>query len=126
MRGIISVGLIALSLLAAAAGPAVAEPTADKLREAARVYLQGDYATAFSLWRPLADQGDGMAQTNLGILYARGQGVSQDFVRAYMWLSLAASYGNSEGARYRDIVVGHMTPDQIADAQRLSREWHPR
>ena len=99
----------------------------DKLREAARVYLLGDYATAASLWRPLADQGDAMAQTNLGILYAKGQGVKQDFVRAYMWLSLAGGYGGGgDAARYRDIVASHMTPSQIADAQRQAQSWERR
>ena len=110
----------------APAGPAVAEAVADKLREAARVYLQGDYATAVSLWRPLADQGHAMAQTNLGILYAKGQGVPQDFVRAYMWFTLAGSFGNSESAKYRDIVASHMTPAQIAEAQRLAVAWQRR
>ena len=110
-----------------AAGAVFADDTADKLREAARVYLLGDYATAASLWRPLADQGDAMAQTNLGILYAKGQGVKQDFVRAYMWLSLAGGYGGGgDAARYRDIVASHMTPSQIADAQRQAQSWERR
>ena len=34
---------------------------------------RGDYKTAVSLWKPLAEQGDAIAQNNLGIMYAKGQ-----------------------------------------------------
>ena len=115
--------LLALGL---AAGAALADDAADKLREAARVYLLGDYATAASLWRPLADQGDAIAQTNLGMLYAKGHGVKRDFVRAYMWLSLAGGYGGGDAARYREIVASHMTPAAIAEAKRLAQNWERR
>ncbi len=100
--------------------------TADILRDAARVYLQGDFATAFSLWRPLADQGEPMAQTNLGIMYAKGESVRQDYVRAYMWLTLATSFGSGEASRYRDIISRHMTAEQISEAERLIANWRPR
>ena len=40
--------------------------------------------------------------------------------------SLAAEQGIAEAAKARDIVTGQMTPDQIAKAQRLVREWKPK
>ena len=123
MTRLVRAAVVAFAVLAAGVGNAWSGTTADALREAARVYLQGDYATALSLWRPLADQGDAMAQTNIGIMYAKGQGVPQDFVRAYMWLNIAAAYGNNEAARYRDIVGSHMTQPQISEAQRLAEKW---
>jgi TPR repeat protein len=48
-------------------------------------YQRGNDATAMSEWRPLAEQGDALAQYNLGMLYEKGAGVPQDDVRAYMW-----------------------------------------
>ena len=42
---------------------------------------RGDYATAMGLLRPLADQGNAAAQTNLGWMYANGHGLEQDYVR---------------------------------------------
>ena len=36
---------------------------------------KGDYQTAFKEWKPLADQGDAKAQSNLGVMYALGQGL---------------------------------------------------
>jgi TPR repeat protein len=39
---------------------------------------KGDYAAALREWTPLAEQGDAVAQFNLGVMYQQGQGVSQD------------------------------------------------
>jgi TPR repeat protein len=92
-----------------------------------------DYAVAMSWYRKAADQGYIEAQISLGIFYSMGQGVSRDYVIAHMWLSLAAG-GDKKGAearnkmtpaQARDIVANHMTPTQIAEAQKLAREWKP-
>jgi TPR repeat protein len=84
-----------------------------------------DYATALRLIRPLADQGDANAQYILGVFYNNGLGVPQDYVRAYMWLNLAATQGRERAATFRDLVARLMTPAQIAEAQKLAREWKP-
>ncbi|MFN2150265.1 MAG: SEL1-like repeat protein, partial [Anaerolineales bacterium] len=34
-----------------------------------------------------------MAQYNLGLMYSKGRGVPQDYVKAHMWLNLAAAQG---------------------------------
>ena len=39
----------------------------------------GDYATALKEWRPLANKGMAAAQYNLGVMYRRGDGVTQDY-----------------------------------------------
>ncbi len=123
--------LIALLLVVCvcAAAPAVAGPFEDGLAAAEK----GDYAKALRLWRPLADQGLASAQYNLGIMYFNGRGVPQDYVRAHMWSNLAASrFGASEkedrekAAKNRDMVAAKMTPAQIAEAQKLAREWKPK
>ena len=93
-----------------------------------------DYAVAMSWYRKAAEQGYIDAQINLGIFYSMGQGVSRDYVIAHMWFSLAAA-GDKKGAdarnnmtpaQARDIVAKHMTSTQIAEAQKLAREWKPR
>ncbi|MDA0221059.1 MAG: sel1 repeat family protein, partial [Proteobacteria bacterium] len=38
-------------------------------------YERGDYATALKEWRPLAEQGEAIAQNNLGLMYDNGTGV---------------------------------------------------
>ena len=40
-------------------------------------YDRGDYTQAFEEFRSLAEQGDAKAQYNLGLMYARGQGVAR-------------------------------------------------
>ena len=80
-----------------------------------------------------ADPENAAAQFNLGVKYATGQGVPQDYVQAHMWFNLAASRSTGEmredAVERRDQIANEMTPDQLADAQRLAREWdaaHPR
>jgi hypothetical protein len=85
-----------------------------------------DYGTAIEWFRKAADQGLANAQLSLGAMYAFGQGVSQDYVHAHMWFSLAAAQGVSDAINHRDIVAAKMTPDQIAEAQKLAREWKPK
>ena len=79
--------------------------------------------------RARAEQGNARAQELLGIRYAAGTGLPVDNVLAYMWLNLAAAQGQSAGAPvFRDLTAERMTSEQIAEAQRLSREWleaHP-
>ncbi len=85
-----------------------------------------DYAEAMRWHRKAADQGDTDAQTYLGAMYQKGQGVKQDYVQAHMWYNLAAGQGNKIARENRDTLVEKMTPAQIAEAQRLAREWKPK
>ena len=92
-----------------------------------------DYAEAVKWFRRSAEQGFVDAQFNLGVHYASGIGIPQDYVSAHMWYNLAASrYSASEGKyqkeakKSRDRVASKMTPAQIAEAQRMAREWKPK
>ena len=103
------------------ATPVVAGP----LEDADVALKRRDYATALRLIRPLAEQGDANAQYNLGVFYDNGLGVPQDKVRAYMWFTLSAAQGREGAAAFRDLIARRMTPAQIAEAQKLAREWKP-
>jgi TPR repeat protein len=81
-----------------------------------------DQKVAVEWYRKAAEQGEVSAQLNLGISYATGKGVIQDYVYAYMWVNISAANGNSNGSSAREIVAEDMTSEQIAEAQRLSRE----
>jgi TPR repeat protein len=85
-----------------------------------------DYAQAVKWYRLAADQGHTSAQYNLGVMYAKGRGVPQDDVQAHMWFNLAAAQGDEDGKQGRDLVAGKMTPQQIAQAQELARNWKPK
>ena len=56
-------------------------------------------------------------------MYQDGCGVSKDNAQAHMWFSLAAAQGDDESAEIRDKIASGMTPDQIAEAQSLARDW---
>jgi TPR repeat protein len=86
--------------------------------------LAQDHAEAVKWYRRAAEQGNADAQATLGFRYERGQGVPQDYVLADMWLSLAAAKGY-QCADKCDALAAKMTPEQIAEAQRLAREWKP-
>ena len=58
-------------------------------------------------------------------MYDNGQGVPQYYVQAHNWYNLAAASGNKDAVKNRDIVAAKMTPAQIAEAEKLVREWKP-
>ena len=86
----------------------------------------GDYETALREFRPLAEQGHAEAQLNLGIMYSLGLGVPKDHVQAYVWYTLAAGQGDDLAEKFKDHLEKSMTLDQLAEAQRLAREWRPK
>jgi TPR repeat protein len=56
-------------------------------------YERGEYEKAFNFYRPLADQGQLMAQYMVGLMYANSQGVPLDYGEAMKWLRKAAERG---------------------------------
>jgi TPR repeat protein len=58
----------------------------------------------------------------LGLLYMDGLGVSMDYVKAYMWLTLAHNLSDAK------TVAAEMTPAQILESEQMVAEWkssHP-
>jgi TPR repeat protein len=95
------------------------------------LYLRGEGAPQSSqmalFWfTRAAAQEDALAFAKLGSMYAQGRGVLQDFIQAHMWYNLSAAHGEPRSADARDALAKQMTPAQIAEAQRLAREWKPR
>ena len=59
----------------------------------------------------------------LGMLYATGLDVEADLVVAHKWFNLAAMRGNRSALAHRIELAREMSASQIAQAQRLAREW---
>ena len=55
-------------------------------------------------------------------MYGKGQGVPMNDVRAHMWFNLAAVKGDADAVKNRDIAAKRLTPQQMAEAQKLARE----
>ncbi len=85
-----------------------------------------DFAEAVRWFRLAAEQGDAGAQFNLAFMYSNGQGVPQNYVLAHKWLNLSAVEGDKQSEKARNEVEKRMPPAQIAEAQRLAREWTPK
>lgn len=81
-------------------------------------------------FRRAAEQGHPDAQHSLGVMCSAGQGVQQNLVQAYMWLSLATTgrqgINRALSIQARDVVAATMTAAQITRAKRLVREWRSR
>jgi TPR repeat protein len=82
-------------------------------------------ATEAAKWvRKAADQGDAAAQYALSLMYAKGQGVPEDYASAHKWSNLAAAAGHEQARSHLEKLGAFMQKEQIAEAQRLAREWH--
>jgi TPR repeat protein len=89
-----------------------------------------NYAEATKWFRRAADQGDADSQYSLGLMYAIGKGVPQDYVLAYMWLNLASTRDSAwekekrdKAKENRENLASKLTSAQVAEAQKLAREW---
>ncbi len=87
---------------------------------------RGDYDTAVREFRLLAEQGHAQAQVNLGIMSSQGRGVPKDSVQAYKWYTLATGQGDDLADKFTDHLEKSMSLDELAEAQRLAREWTPK
>ena len=91
-------------------------------------YGQGvtkDEAEAVIWYRKAAEQNDTDAQNNLGLCYAFGIGVAKDYVEGYKWIILAAAKGSDKAEQFMPVLENTMTPEQIAEGQKLAREFKP-
>jgi TPR repeat protein len=65
-------------------------------------------------------------------MYRDGYGVRQDYVQARKWMSLTASRATDDPKLKQNcatalaLVAIGMTPEQMAEAERLAKEWKPR
>ena len=85
-----------------------------------------DYQEAACWFQLAAEQGNSLALGTLGLMYYSGQGIPQNYVKSYMCFDLAEKGGGKSGVDIRDTLAENMTPEQIAEAQQLVREWKPK
>jgi TPR repeat protein len=91
-----------------------------------------DQAEAAKWYDLAANERHAQAQYNLGLLYANGEGVAQDNVQAHMWFNLAVAHfatsdtrNRDAAVKSRDVAASKLTREQLAEAQKLAREWKP-
>jgi TPR repeat protein len=93
--------------------------------------VPNDFGLAAKWYRMAAKQGNALAQNHLGLIYADGRGVPQDYAEAYFWLSLASangSHSSTNGVDDRDLAASHLTKTVLLQTQERARKWfedHP-
>jgi len=166
---VIALALSLLALLPAHAQSPGSPSLEERMRTAAGAYERLDYKTAIEIWRPIAEQGNAEAQTLLGAMYWRGEGVPRDHaeaaklylraadqgyaraqndigfmygfgegippqndVQAYKWISLAILRYTAKNQERLDQAIkdratlkARMSAAEIAEAERLVRDWKP-
>jgi len=89
--------------------------------------VEPDAKEAAKWFRAAAEQGDSTAQFLLATAYISGSGVAQDDVQAYLWLAIARERGNEQAKESAVIAMQRlaerMQKEQVAEAERLAREW---
>lgn len=83
-------------------------------------------AHAFPWYMKAAEQGVVDAYFALGQLYSRGVAVTRDKVQAYAWFDRAMKGGNAVAGDWLRDEAKKMTPEEIAEAQRIAGEWKPK
>jgi TPR repeat protein len=109
-------GLIVAVQILGSAG-AVAGPWEDGMA----AYNRGDYVPAIQVFRAMAQQGNAKAQAALGVMYRRGQGVSRNPARAFVWFSRAAAQGDAKAKTELHQVAKTMTPEELSQAKQMAQ-----
>ena len=110
MRAVLAVVLLCISLSAARAG----------YDEGIAAYERGDYATALGEFLPMAQAGDALAQSYVGVIYHYGLGIEADLAKAIDWYARAADNGDATAQRILgDLHIEGVAgpPDYAAAAQ---------
>ncbi len=95
MKTVFRAFVVAAFTSVALATSGVAQTKTDPFSRGYEAYNRGDYATALRLWRPLAEQGNALAQFSLGFMYDNGEGVPQNDAEAVKWYRRAADQGDA-------------------------------
>ena len=86
------------------------------------VCVWGNTPKQIAEWKEAAEKGDAEAQYELGFAYANGDSVPEDYAMAYAWWNIASANGELTAKLSKADLAEIMTKEQIAEAQKLSRE----
>jgi TPR repeat protein len=106
-------------MVLASTSMASSEALAGPWEDGMAAYNRGDYVPAIRLFRPLAEKGNPKAQSVIGVMYRKGEGVARSSARAFMWFSLAAARGDAKAKAELHEVSRDMTPAEVAQAQAM-------
>ncbi len=85
-----------------------------------------DDALAMEWFHKAAHSGNSEACFRIALCHELGRGLPLDLIQAYLWYSAGATKSRlADGffAKERERLASTMTPEQLAEGQRLAREW---
>ncbi|MSO19947.1 MAG: sel1 repeat family protein [Acidobacteria bacterium] len=92
-------------------------------QEGMDAYARGDFATAMKKWKPLAEDGNPSAQTNLGVMYYQGRGLdAPNYQEALRWYRIAAMQGYPD-AQF-NLGLAHMEGKGVARDFTQAVRWY--
>ena len=83
-----------------------------------------DYSSAFKWYMHSAKHGYRRAQHRLGTMYARGTGVSRNYIKAYAWCKVSASQHSRRALLKLKKIEPYLSIEQISCARKLSRKYY--
>ena len=92
------------------------------LAKGVAAYKAGDFVTALAEFKPLAEQGDAIAQYVLAMMYSEGKGVIEDDKEAVKWYRLAAEQGYAD-AQY-NLGVMHERGEGLIEDDKEAVKWY--
>ena len=81
------------------------------------------YVEALKWLTLAAKQGLPQAQYSLGLMYATGSGIPEDFIAAHFWWTVATERGSDHARNKLLLLEGVMTETSLKEARRLAIEW---
>lgn len=95
---------------------------ATSFEEATRAHKSGDYKTSVKEFKLAAKQGHALAQYNLGVIYANGEGVLKRPKTAAKWYALAADQGNALAQYFLGAMYAN--GDGVLENHETSEKWY--
>ncbi|MGA8277731.1 MAG: SEL1-like repeat protein [Rhodanobacteraceae bacterium] len=103
-----------------------ARPGESFFHKGVKAFRDKQYAFAIEMYQVAASWAYKPAEYNLGVIYAKGQGVAVDMPRAMAWMMLAAERGSRRYKHAREAVRQSLTSDQLTQAEAIKRELEPK
>ena len=91
-------------------------------RQGTQAFAKHEYRFAIQMYEVAASWAYKPAEFNLGVIYARGQGVAADLPRAMAWMALAAERNDPRYVDAREAVYATLSKEQFEQANVIWRD----
>ena len=101
----------------------VSDPAEAVADQALQLASAGDHTKAAELFLQAAEQGNRPAQYFIGLYYARGEGVTQDFGKSFKWLEKASMGGHPKAMYHLGEMYVHGDGVEVDHVKAMAWFW---